>query len=298
MNLFDFIIIPNLSKDPETGIARKIEAFLEQKGAKVRYLRHIHYQNQPGEQKAFEGIDPKKILSRAAEVENPWNTMAIVLGGDGTLLSSSRMLYGFNIPILGINLGHVGFLTACEQSEAFALLEDVLAGEFQISERSMLEGEIVRNGVVREKFVAMNDIVLIRGSFSRMVAVEVNLNHQHLGIVNGDGVLFSTPTGSTGYNLSAGGPILMPQNKNLVMTPVCSRMNISQSVVSGKDDTFTFRVLDEDISDVALTVDGQDAYAITHEDVIKASVSEYSTFLIHRKENTFCDTLRTKLFKD
>jgi len=156
-----------------------------------------------------------------------------VLGGDGTFLRAARAVAEVDVPLLGINLGKVGFLSKAEASDLEPVLEKISAGDFTIDERLAIEGRILRQGVGDDaaRHVALNDIVIARGSLARVCRLDVSIDDSHLATFIADGLVVASPTGSTGYSFSAGGPILDPESRNLVVTPIAAYLSAIRSVV-------------------------------------------------------------------
>lgn len=225
---------------------------------------------------------------------------AIVLGGDGTIIHSARRLAQYNVPILGINLGSLGFLAEIEQRVWQTSLAQVLQGNYKIEERMMLEAEIqstTNSGTISEVF-ALNDVVISRMALSRMVGYSLFINNEFVNHYSADGVIISTPTGSTAYNLSAGGPILIPTGNTIVITPICPHSLTSRSLVlSCNDDiriTFEGNRRSWD-NDLMLTADGQDGHQLTGDAVIKIKQAKMHTKLLKLEDHDFYKILRHKL---
>ena len=147
--------------------------------------------------------------------------MIIVLGGDGTLLSVARQVWNKNIPILGVNLGGLGFLTEITLDELYSVLERVLRDDFEINEREILKAGVIRRGKRIAEFIVLNDAVINKGALARIIDLETTINGEYLSTFRSDGLIISTPTGSTAYNLSAGGPIVYPSLHTIIITPIC-----------------------------------------------------------------------------
>ncbi|MGZ3495031.1 MAG: NAD(+)/NADH kinase, partial [Thermodesulfobacteriota bacterium] len=147
--------------------------------------------------------------------------MIVVLGGDGTLLSVARQVWNKNIPILGVNLGGLGFLTEITLDELYPVLEKVLRNDFEINEREVLNAGVIRNGKRIAEFIVLNDAVINKGALARIIDLETTINGEYLSTFRSDGLIISTPTGSTAYNLSAGGPIVYPSLHTIIITPIC-----------------------------------------------------------------------------
>ncbi|MFC4078211.1 NAD(+)/NADH kinase [Salinithrix halophila] len=220
--------------------------------------------------------------------------IVFVLGGDGTLLGVARQLAGHSVPILGFNLGHLGFLSEAEPNSLSSAVDRVLAGDYYIEERLMLDAEVDRDGQVLEKSIALNDIGIAKGSFSRMITGIVYMDGVHLGTYSGDGLIVSTPTGSTAYSLSCGGPIVWPGVPCLLLTPICPHTLTSRPMVLPTDGVLEIKV-SATHRDIGLTIDGQLGFRLKVDDVIRVRVSPHITSLIKWKERSFFEVVRKKL---
>jgi NAD+ kinase len=192
----------------------------------------------------------------------------VVLGGDGTFLRAARAVATAGVPLLGVNLGKVGFLSKVETKDLEAVLDQLAAGDFGIEERMALHAEILPAGKTEasETFFALNDITVARGALARVCRIEVSIGPSHLATFTADGLVVASPTGSTGYSFSAGGPILDPTSRNLVVTPIAGYMSAIRSVVVSPRHTVRCRVLDA--YDVQMSVDGRDDRRLSIGDVV------------------------------
>lgn len=188
------------------------------------------------------------------EARLPGTDVALVLGGDGTILSVARLCSPLRVPILGINFGRVGFLTELEPDEVEEKLPLYLDGDYWMDERSMLQAEIGHDGAV-QRYVALNDIVLVRGAEPRVIHIHVWIDGYHYNTTVADGIIVSTATGSTAYNLAAGGPILHPQVRSTVITPIAAHLAADRSLILEPNAVITLE-LDDD-STAVLSADGQ-----------------------------------------
>lgn len=218
----------------------------------------------------------------------------IVIGGDGTLLSAARGAAKYDIPLLGANLGRLGFLTKLEVNcldESFMLLKN---GNYFIDERMMLRASIIRNGVEIEHKAALNDVAVAKGSFSRIIHLKAYVNSQLVQFYAADGLLVSSPTGSTGYSLSAGGPIIYPSMKCLLLTPLNSHALNARPIVTGHKDQIDIEVVDT-THNTQLTIDGQETMELVHMDIVRIVESSHITKLIRLTDHDFFTVLRNKL---
>ena len=228
--------------------------------------------------------------------ELPTTDALVVLGGDGTFLRAVRAVAEVDVPILGINLGKVGFLSKAEAGELEDVLAKIVAGEFTMDERMALEGRILRDGQALDalRHVALNDIVVARGSLARVCRLDVAIDDTHLATFIADGLIVSSPTGSTGYSFSAGGPILDPTSRNLVVTPIAAYLSAIRSVVVSPSQTVRCTVVDA--YEALVSVDGREDIAIEVGDVVEVRAVERPIRLISpRGAQPFWDLLRHKV---
>ena len=190
--------------------------------------------------------------------ELPSTDALVVLGGDGTFLRAARAVAEVDVPLLGVNLGKVGFLSKAEEADLEAVLQCIVAGTYTIDERMVLEGRIMRDGGVDEdeRHIALNDIVIARGSLARVCRLDVSIDDTHLATFIADGLIVASPTGSTGYSFSAGGPILDPVGRNLVVTPIAAYLSAFRSVVVSPEQVVRCQVVDA--HEALVSVDGRE----------------------------------------
>jgi NAD+ kinase len=223
--------------------------------------------------------------------------LLISFGGDGTLLSLSRNSFEYDKPILGINAGKLGFLTDVKLEEIDDFIAKVFKGEYRIDTRMVFEVELYSK-VGTKKIISVNDIVLSRPSIEGMITVdafvnskEADMQEKHLNRYRGDGLIVSTPTGSTAYNLSAGGPILFPLTEALILTPICPHSLTERPIVLPAE----FEVIFKSDNETIIVVDGQDIYNLKFFDYIKVNISQKRLKMVHRVERNYFDILKQKL---
>jgi NAD+ kinase len=234
--------------------------------------------------------------SEALAAELPTTDALVVLGGDGTFLRAARAVAEVDVPLLGINLGKVGFLSKAEASDLEPVLEKISAGDFTIDERLAIEGRILRQGVGDDeaRHVALNDIVIARGSLARVCRLDVSIDDSHLATFIADGLVVASPTGSTGYSFSAGGPILDPESRNLVVTPIAAYLSAIRSVVVSPQQVVRCRVVDA--FEALVSVDGREDLPIAVGDVVEVRAMDRPIRLIEPKgAQPFWDLLRHKV---
>jgi NAD+ kinase len=220
--------------------------------------------------------------------------LMIVLGGDGTLLSAARAIGRREIPLFPVNLGGLGFLTAIPKDEIFPELERALRGEHRVARRKLMNSEVVRDGKVIASYDALNDAVLTKSDIARMIDLDVYVDDQLVCAYKADGLIISTPTGSTAYSLSAGGPIIFPSVPALCLTPICPHMLTNRPVLV--PDTSRIRVISRGPDEsVYLTIDGQVGTPIRENDTIVCHSTQYALHLIRPPRQMFFDVLRQKL---
>jgi NAD+ kinase len=220
--------------------------------------------------------------------------LVIVLGGDGTLLATARAFRDSTVPVLPINLGGLGFLTSVKLDELYLILEEVLQGRNRVSERSMLEAHITRAGKVMARHRALNDAVLNKGALARIIDLDLVVNGEFVCSYKADGLIISTPTGSTAYSLAAGGPIVYPQVPAFVVTPICPHTLTNRPLVIPETSNIeiTFR---SDDAQVYLTLDGQVGVELEPADRIAIAKSSNPLRLVRPARNTYFEILRNKL---
>lgn len=220
--------------------------------------------------------------------------LVVVLGGDGTLLAVARVFAGLNTPILGVNLGFLGFLTEIRLSDLYTTLEGWCEGCHIVDERAMLHAELWRAGVEYSSYEALNEVVISKGDIARMGEFAVELDGRSVARFRADGVIVSTPTGSTAYTLAANGPILTPDVDALVVTPICPHLLTLRPIVVRGEASLIVRV--EGIPNLALlTVDGQVAVELEKGDELRCHRSSHTVKLVRLSESGFFDALRSKL---
>jgi len=218
--------------------------------------------------------------------------LIIVLGGDGTLLSVARLTHPFDVPILAVNLGSLGFLTEVALPELYKTLEQVLKGESGIERRMLLNALLKRDGQIVHDDFALNDVVINKNA-ARIVNLEVHVNGQYMTSYRADGLIISTPTGSTGYSLSAGGPIIHPSMNALVLSPICPFTLTNRPIVIPNQSTLQVRLITEE--EVQVTLDGQTGYPMFRDDILEIKQGPTPVSLIQAKGKNYYQILRRKL---
>jgi NAD+ kinase len=220
--------------------------------------------------------------------------LLIVLGGDGTILRALHRMRGAVPPIFGINVGSLGFLTGVHGEEWPKAVESIVAGDFRLSARTMLRVELVREGVTVEAFTGLNDAVVSRGQHSQLIKVAVRIDEEELSVYHADGLIVATPTGSTAYSMSAGGPLLLPDSACLVITPICPHVLTNRSTVVSDHARLELRLVGGGPG-VTVNVDGQEIRDFGPGDVLRISRAAEKLRLATLPGRTFSDVLRDKL---
>jgi NAD+ kinase len=224
--------------------------------------------------------------------------LIVVLGGDGTLIGMADRIAdaGADVPILGVNFGSLGFLTEITLAELYPSLESVLAGTAQIEERMLLRSQTIRGNVVHADRLALNDVVITKGALSRIIDLQVEIGGRPIMRVRADGLIVASPTGSTAYNLAAGGPILHPEVDALLLTPIAPHMLTNRPVVIPASSEVRVRpVVNGSNEEVFITIDGQSGHPLQSDDVICITRADRALRLVRASTRTYFDVLRQKL---
>jgi NAD+ kinase len=281
-----WVNVDKLRGDPEVGrlardavallASRRVDAVVNQESAQTLGIPEL-------------GV-PAADLARRAE-------MLVVFGGDGTILHAARQAAPAGIPILGVNLGGFGFLAEVHDRAVDDALLRVLAGDYRVDERMMLQAQVCR-GAGRERIVrellALNEVVVTKSGYARLLRIRTEINEDHLATHLADGLIVATPTGSTAYSLSAGGPILHPDLDAIVLTPICAHTLNARAVVLSANEAITIRVEPTGAPSV-LTVDGQEGEPLEPDDIVRVARASCRTRLVRLGRTGFYRLLRTKL---
>jgi NAD+ kinase len=219
----------------------------------------------------------------------------IVLGGDGTLLAASHLLDERPVPVLGVNFGHLGFLTEITLPELYTALEAVLAGRYDYDERRMLRAVVRREGQPDRSGDVLNDVVVTKAALSRIIESEVWVDGLFVSSFRADGLIVSSPTGSTAYNLAAGGPILHSRLPAMVLTPICPHMLTNRPLVIGDESTVELRLRHAGEGEAHLTFDGQHGFPLSPHDTVFITRSPRTVRLVKAPGRDYYEVLRTKL---
>ncbi|HVG32952.1 MAG TPA: NAD(+)/NADH kinase [Pyrinomonadaceae bacterium] len=220
--------------------------------------------------------------------------LMVVLGGDGTMIATARMLGDAEVPVLGINYGSLGYLAEFRMEEMFPALESILQGDYRLDSRVMLSAEVFRGDESMIKTRVLNDVVINKSALARIIEIEAKLNSQFVNSFRADGLIVSTPTGSTAYNLSAGGPVIYPSMNAVVITPICPFTLSNRPIVVPDDDLIELRLKTPD-EEVALTLDGQVGFPLEVNDRVLIRKSRTTFNLVQPANRNYFDVLRDKL---
>ncbi|MEO8218533.1 MAG: NAD(+)/NADH kinase [Acidobacteriota bacterium] len=262
--------------------ARRVASDLQERGYTVLF------DDETGPAVKLPGVSICKAKSELARLSD----LVITFGGDGTLLSVARHV-GDTVPIIGVNMGTLGFLTEIRVEEFPEVLERVLAGNYRAEPRVALDVEVSGPGPLRH-FRALNDAVVNKSALARIVEMRVKVGDMFVSSFRADGLIIATPTGSTAYNLSAGGPIIYPTMGAVVITPICPHMLSNRPIVIPDEFELTISVVTEN-QEVFLTLDGQEGAPISEHDTITVRKSPHSVLLVQSPTKNYFDVLRTKL---
>lgn len=260
---------------------KKISGWLKDRGIEV-YM-----------DKDTSGVIGEKSHYKRAEIPS-LTGLIIVLGGDGTLLSVARLIEERDVPILGVNLGSLGFLTEIGMDELYPVLENVIRGDFTVENRIMLDVFIYREGKMVANYCALNDVVINRGTLARIVYLEIKINGLYVTTYRSDGLIIATPTGSTAYSLAAGGPIVYPTMNALILSPICPHTLTNRPIVIPDDVKIEINLITPD-EDALATLDGQVGYSLNYRDSIEVKKAKNTIKLIQSPGKNYYEVLRKKL---
>lgn len=281
------IIVPNSARDENFLVTKtaigyfsgKCEVYMDEKYSEPLYSDFA------GNVKFREG---GKLYTDGADA-------VVVLGGDGTILSAVSQMLPRALPVFGVNLGHLGFLAEIESDDLKKYADRIIKGEYKIDERMMIEAKIIRNGEEKGIFYGLNDIVIARGALSRILHVGISVGEFELDSFDSDGVIFSTPTGSTAYSLSAGGPVISPEVEAILVTAISPHNMSTRPVVLPSNKIVRAAAYNCGESRAYLSADGRHGLNLEDGDVVEIKKSEFVTKLIKFKDAGFYESVKTKL---
>ncbi len=282
------VLSPNPYRDRGLRAAQGAERILKEAGVQTRICL-------PFELDGSSKIElPHKLhyCNMAEEIKDA--DLLICFGGDGTILHAAKTANAHKVPILGVNMGSVGFMAELEHGE-LSLLSKVAAGDYTVEERMMLDVEVRRNGKKLHEDIALNDIVITKGSIARIIELAVYGDDVLISDFSGDGIIISTPTGSTAYSMSAGGPIVEPTAENIIITPICAHSMSAKSMVLGAGRTVSAKMAYMTRKTAYLSADGGKSFKLSGGDVVKVSRSQQVTRLARVTGRSFYELLNHKL---
>jgi len=264
--------------------------------------KHRHKPARLEAKKLEEWFKKRGIEAFSEEVESKGSSVipksvdwVVVLGGDGTLLGAARRIGQYGIPILGVNLGGLGFLTSIPFKRLYPIIEMMLDGSVEVESRIMLEAKVLRKDEEVCRFQVLNDVVINKMALARIIDLDVIINEEFLTTFKADGLIISTPTGSTAYNLAAGGPILYPTMETLIITPICPFTLTNRPIIIPDTSIVKIKMGKETEETVTLTFDGQVGFDLCYEDNVFIYKSEEKIKLLRPPDHSYFNILRTKL---
>jgi len=274
-------IVANIEKEKIGEHVKSLKKWLEAKGVEVFLEEEI------SRKVALDGGLKGNELARKSQ-------LVVVLGGDGTMLRAARLAAGHKVPILGINMGSFGYLTEVNVNEIHSTLELIIQGKFATEKRMMLDISIKHGKTITNVGSVLNDVVINRGSLSRMNELELEVNGKYLTTYKGDGLIVSTPTGSTAYSLSAGGPIVFPGKDLIIINPICPHTLTNRPIIFSENSNLKITLWSKD-KGAMLNLDGQHSYKIVSGDVVIVKRSRHTTMLVLSPYRSYGEILRSKL---
>lgn len=273
-----FLIVANTDKDINLKLSQDIVAYITKKGAEAVVISDM--------QEQYSGTTIRQEYLEAVKA-------VIVLGGDGTMLRAAHGIGTYDVPLMGINLGTLGFLTEIEVSNAYKAVDRLLVGDYEIEKRMMIDGKIKDTC-----FSCLNDVVITRAGFSRIIGLNIYVNDQLLDTYEADGVIVATPTGSTGYNLSAGGPIISPKARAVAVTPISPHSLTSKSVVFDSTDRIKIKVVKKrrtQETEAIVSFDGANNIEMSAGESVEVTCSAREIRLVKMYDTSFYSVLREKI---
>lgn len=279
-------IISNSIKDEKLNITNKIISILNKKNINTK-VTMVGSANK----------DSNDRIKNVHEIDNDTDCI-LVIGGDGTFIQAARDLAEYEIPIVGINLGYLGYLAEIEPENIDTALEKLVSDEYSCESRIMLNGDVIRNGKIVYNDISLNDIVLGRFGNLRVIDFKIYVNDEFLNLYSADGVIIATPTGSTAYNLSAGGPVLEPRANIISVTPICSHTLGARSIVLSADSTVDIEICKNrhsDDNDKKVYFDGNSSFVLDEGDIIRIKKSNLVTKILKLNKMSFVEVLHRKM---
>lgn len=278
-------IISNIDKDKELKLTKKMIEYLKQKGLKVLFDNNISEKLY----KEKNGVNIKEIYKNS--------DFLVALGGDGTILKCIPFASIYNRPILGINLGTLGFLMEVPKEKTLQAIDKILNDEYEIEERQLIEATVNDFNNNNSKLTSLNEFYIKDCTYGKVVQLCLYINNKLIDCFVADGIIISTPTGSTAYNLSSGGPILTPTCKNMIITPICAHSLYTRPLVVSEQDEVKIVIGETRSNKMFLNADGKKGYSLYHGSVVTIKKSKYNLKLIRTEANHFFDVYRKCLIE-
>ena len=279
------VLTPNPYRDKGFKTALSAQRILEESGIEARLCLPFDVD------KSYDL--PSGIRFYHLEQELHWADMLICFGGDGTILHASKAATKAGLPVLGVNIGTMGFIAELESTE-LSMLRQLADGEYVMERRRMLDVSVIRDGAVVQKEYCLNDAVITKGAIARVLRLSVCCDDVRSMDFAGDGVIVATPTGSTAYSLSAGGPIVEPDAHNIIITPICAHDTQTRCIVASDQRTVSVRLSHSGKRNAFLSVDGGRAFRLNTGDIVKVRRASLETELVRIKSRSFYDVVGTK----
>ena len=279
------ILCPNPYRDAQLRVAREAKRVLDEAGCPNVVC--LPFRNQEKIESFGLAIEPLQQELRGAD-------LIVAFGGDGTILHLSKTAAHRDVPVLGVNLGSLGFMAELE-SKDLARLRDLCNGKYDVESRMMLDVNVLRNGRVIYSNLALNEALIARGNVSRVIRLKISTEQGKLVDIAGDGVIVASPTGSTAYSLSAGGPVVEPTARNFIVSPICAHSVHANAYVLSSERVITVQTEKNSYKPVLLSVDGGRAFSLRSGDCVEVRRSKFDTKLVRLTKRSFCEILQKKM---
>lgn len=279
------ILCPNPYRDAQLRVAREAKRVLDEAGCPNVVC--LPFRNQEKIEGFGLAIEPLQQELRGAD-------LIVAFGGDGTILHLSKTAAHRDVPVLGVNLGSLGFMAELE-SKDLARLRDLCNGKYDVESRMMLDVNVLRDGRVIYSNLALNEALIARGNVSRVIRLKISTEQGKLVDIAGDGVIVASPTGSTAYSLSAGGPVVEPTARNFIVSPICAHSVHANAYVLSSERVITVQTEKNSYKPVLLSVDGGRAFSLRSGDCVEVRRSRFDTKLVRLTKRSFCEILQKKM---
>jgi len=281
------ILCPNPYRDKDFSAGKQAKDILDSIGFDTAVC--LPFQQEGFQEQPQMGVPVRQLLQEIKDAD-----LLVAFGGDGTILHLARTVALHHVPVLGINLGNLGFMSELEANE-LDHLHELKNWDFTVESRMMLDVAVLRGGVPVYSNIALNDVVISKGSVARVVRLDIATEEGRLTKVTGDGVIISTPTGSTGYAMATGGPIIEPTARNLLIAPICPHSTRAGSYVLSPDHVITVETADASRKFVYLSADGGKAFSLRNGDQVRVRQAKFDTKIVRLTKKSFCEILDRKM---